>query len=252
MTVRSAQALDVRRSGRARDPRRFEYDVDRAVEKRELGLDRRAAMLGKYASDVLEHRAHAARDLHVGCAAGSDLAARDVDEVLPVRRAEDHPRRARVVADDLAAQLVLAQEAQEAMDLVDGEHCRRRIVDRGRQRLEGDVHQDAEREHGILLERALGAQSHGRAKARVVDRGRAAVQREQGIVRGDEVAHLRHDLDHAAMAAGERDQRREVDREHDARFRVVRDVRAGAPSCARSGRRIDHRHPPCARDTPSG
>jgi hypothetical protein len=54
-----------------------------------------------------------------------------MDEVLPVRRAEDHARHPDMIANDLAAQVVLAEEAQEAMNLVDGEHRGRRIVDRG-------------------------------------------------------------------------------------------------------------------------
>ena len=57
------------------------------------------------APEVLEHRAHAARDLQVVGAAGANLVAGDLDVVLPVRRAEDDARLPAVIENYFAAQL---------------------------------------------------------------------------------------------------------------------------------------------------
>ena len=176
---------------------------------------------------ILEHRAQPSRDLHVGRPAGANLGARDVNEVLPVRRAEDHARLAGGIQHDVGPQVPPPEHAQQSLHLVDREHGRRRIVDRRRERLEPDVDQDAEGEHRILLERPLGSEGHVGAQRLVGDRRRATVQHEQRLVGRDEVADLRHELDHAVVLPRQGDERRQIDRQHDLRPTLMSDEATG-------------------------
>ena len=110
-----------------------------------------------------------------------------------------------------------SEHAEQPVHLVDREHRRRRIVDRRRKRLEPDIDQDPEREHGILFERPLGSEGHRRAQSFVGNRRRATVQDEQRLVGRDEVADLRHELDHTVVLPRQCNERRQIDRQHDLR-----------------------------------
>ena len=101
-------------------------------------------------------------------------------EVVPIRRPEDHPQVPGAVEDLLVVQVPLADRAQQAMKLVDGEHGGGRIVDRRRQRLDRDIDDDAKREGGVLLHGALRPEGNLSAQPALVDRAAAAVQQKKG------------------------------------------------------------------------
>jgi hypothetical protein len=69
----------------------------------------------------------------------------EIHEVFPIRRPEDHAQLTKSVGYILVVQIPFACQSQETMELVNGEHCGRRIVDGRRQRLKGDIDQDARR-----------------------------------------------------------------------------------------------------------
>ena len=140
-----------------------------------------------------------------------------------------------VVDDLLGAQVAQADQAQQAVQLVDGEHRGGRIVDRRRQRLRGNVHQDAEREHRILLHGALGAEGGQLAQPFLVDLAGVAVDVEQGLAGGDEIADLRREFDDDAGALRLGDQRPQVHRQQDLRPAQMREraVRRAALAGAR-------------------
>ena len=100
------------------------------------------------------------------------------------------------------------------MDLVDGEHGGRRVVDRRRQRLQRDVDDDAEGERRILFHRPFRAERDGFPDRRVEPTA-PAVDVEQRVALGHEVADLRHDLDDAVLTFGERGEALDVEGEHD-------------------------------------
>jgi hypothetical protein len=64
-----------------------------------------------------------------------------------------------------------AHDLEQPMHLVDREHGGGGIVDRGRQGLERDVDEDAEREHRVLLERPLAAERDRRLQHAIVEGG---------------------------------------------------------------------------------
>ena len=101
------------------------------------------------------------------------------------------------------------------MDLVDGEHGCRRVVDGRRERLQRDVGDDPEREQRILLHRPLGAERDRRLQHAVVDRGGAAVEDEQRLVGRDEITDLGHEFDHPVGPLRLAHQRVQIDGEHD-------------------------------------
>ena len=163
---------------------------------------------------VVEHRAQAARDLHLPGAVRADLVTRHLDEILPVRRTVDDARPAVQVADGFAAEVTPADHPQQPVHLVDDEHASGRVVDRRGQGFEGDVHQDPEREHRILFHRPLGAEGDRCAKPRVSDLYAASVQHEERLAEGDEVADLRHELDDSMASDCFAEQRFQVNRKH--------------------------------------
>ena len=169
--------------------------VDRAIQQLELLAQLGVTMRRQGLHQIFQHRAHPPHDLDAARAAMPDFGARQVHVVLPVRRAEDQPQLAGLVAELLAAQVPQPDHPQQAVQLVDGQHRRRRIVDGRRQRLDRDVDQDAEGEGRILLHRALGSEHDGLPQPTVVDGAGAAVQPVQRFVDRQKVAHLRDEFD---------------------------------------------------------
>jgi len=112
-----------------------------------------------------------------------------------------------------------------------GEHGSGRVVDRRRERFRGNVHQDAEREHGILFHGAFGTECDQRTQTFFVNRAGIAVDAEQGFAGGNEVTDLRHQLDDDAGALRLGNQRPQVHGEQDLRARRI------ARSCIRGARR---------------
>ena len=108
-----------------------------------------------------------------------------------------------------------AQHAKQPMKLVDHEHGGGRIVDRLGKRLGRDVDQDAKHEHGILLQRPLRPERAGVPQLAIVGRDGAAVQPENRLAHGHEIAHLRHELDDSVEAPRFGDKRVQIHRQDD-------------------------------------
>ena len=70
-------------------------------------------------------------------------------------RPVDEPQPARRIAHAPVVQAAAADVAEEVMDLVDGQDRGGRVVDRRREPLGGDVHDDPEREGRVLLQGAF-------------------------------------------------------------------------------------------------
>ena len=113
-------------------------------------------------------------------------------------RVIDHPRLAEAVGDHLAAQAPPADDSQQTMHLVNGQYARRRVVDGRRQRLQRDVDHDPERKQRVLFHRPFRPECNGLAQRAIGDVGGAAVEHEQRLVAGDEVADAWHELHDAA------------------------------------------------------
>ena len=82
------------------------------IQQVKFDIQRGLAVLRQRPAEVLEHRAHAARDLEVARATGANLAAGDLNVVLPVWGAEDNARPPAFVDDHFTAQLPLANQSQ--------------------------------------------------------------------------------------------------------------------------------------------
>lgn len=103
------------------------------------------------------------------------------------------------------------------MQLVNRENGRRRVIDRRRQGLDGDIDQDAEGKGRILLHRALGSDRDFRPQLTLVDVASAAIQAEQRFIWRQEVTDLRHEFNDPAGLPCLRYQGLQVDSEHRAR-----------------------------------
>src|SRR5271157_6078566 len=90
----------------------------------------------------------------------------------------------------------LADVHQKTVNLIQGQHGSRRIIDRGRQRLVGDVHHDAKSKTWVLLHRPLGANGDTGPQRADLDGTTAAAYVKQRIAPGHEVPNLRHQFDY--------------------------------------------------------
>src|SRR5258706_195044 len=177
-----------------------EMPLDRTIEQILFNAQRRMTLFGQRLGEIFDHRAQAAHDLQAVCAAKSDLTEPDVHEIFPVGRAENQPYALIVIHKLVGAQVAQADQAQQAVQLVDGEHGRCRIVDRRRQRLQRDIDQNAKSEQRILLDRALYTEGNQLPQPAIVDRARIAIKVEKRLINGDEVSHLGGELDDAIGA----------------------------------------------------
>ena len=116
-----------------------------------------------------------------------------------------------------------ARASQQSLELVDGQHRSRRIVDRGGERLDGDVNEDTEREQRILIHGPFGAESNAVSQDLVPDGARTAMEKEQRFIRAHEVAHLRHKFDHTVRAFRRCEEFLQIDRENDRRCALMED-----------------------------
>ena len=157
-------------------------------------------MLGQGLDEVLAHRTQSTRNLHVFRAVVADFSENEMHEVFPIRRPKDDTQLSRAVRYLLVTQIPFANHSQQAMKLVDGEHSRGRIVDGRRQSLDGDIDQDAKREHRVLLERTLRPKHGGVPQPAIIDPGGGAVQVEDRFTHGHEIADLGHELDDTVQA----------------------------------------------------
>src|SRR3954462_6247685 len=137
-----------------------------------------------------------------------------MDEIFPVWRPGDHPKRAACVSNLIVVKLPESDGPNQALQLVDGEDGGRRIVDGGRESLGGDIDHDTEGGGGSLVDDALGTEGDGAAKSALVD-VRSAVNSKQHLVDTEEIADHRRELDHGIGFPCHELQLLDVDREDD-------------------------------------
>ena len=117
------------------------------------------------------------------------------------------------------------------MKLVDGEHCRRWIIDGRRQGLDGDIDQDAEGKGRILLDSTFGPERDCPSQLTVVDCACAAIQPKQRFIHRHEVAHMGDEFYHPVGMPRQRDNSIQVHGEHNPRgacaLETVRSGEAG-------------------------
>src|SRR5262245_50761922 len=110
-----------------------------------------------------------------------------------------------------------AHGTQHAVKLVDRQNRGGWIVDRRRERLEGDVNDNTKRKGRILLHGTLGAKRQCGTKYIVFDFACTVIKIEQRLINRDEVADLRDELDDAVVSLRLRLDRIDVDRQNDSR-----------------------------------
>ena len=124
----------------------------------ELLAERRGTARGQGLDQALEHGAEPANDLDAAAPVEADLGHGEAHVIVPVRRADDEPPLPCGIADAVVGELAMRDLRQEMLEMVDRDDGGRRVVDRGRERLRGDVDDDAEREGGILVDLPLGGE----------------------------------------------------------------------------------------------
>ena len=105
-----------------------------------------------------------------------------------------------------------AELRQQVVELVDGHDRRGRIIDRRRERLDGDIDQDAERKGRVLVHRPLALQDHRTKQAPVAHGGGGLEELEERGATADEIARRRHEHHERVGAAGFGDQAGRVER----------------------------------------
>src|SRR5947209_1581287 len=102
-----------------------------------------------------ERGAHSAHDLYRARAELANLVEGKRKVILPGRHRHDEAQHPICVPGKANIEIMPTEATQEILDLVEGLNCRGWIVDRGRERLDGDVDQEANGVFRVLLERAL-------------------------------------------------------------------------------------------------
>ena len=106
------------------------------------------------------------------------------------------------------------------VELVDGEHGGGRVVDRGRQRLRGNVDDDPECERRVLLHGPFRPDRDGLLKIPIVDVA-ASVQAKQRVSPRHEVTDLGNHFDQAVPPPSQRGKPRRIEGQHDAGAEIL-------------------------------
>src|ERR1700752_2405989 len=127
--ARSAEALRVRdaREGEIlrKDVEFLEHPIKEIKFQVQSGLARGRQRIG----EIDDHGTKPARDLDIRRAVIANLGEGEMDEIIPVRRAENHEEIAGGAEDEVGAEVAAARTAQDAVKLVDGEHRGGWVVD---------------------------------------------------------------------------------------------------------------------------
>src|SRR6187200_1219121 len=113
--------------------------------------------------------------------------------------------------------MALANHAEQAMQLVDGNNPRCRVVNRWRQRAQGYVYYDPEHEGGILFKRSLRAEGDRRSQAAFGYTFRVTKYSKKRFVGSYEVTNLGYHLDRAVALLCKRDKSLLIDRQNNLR-----------------------------------
>ena len=221
--ARQAETLPVLLERVALIVRVLEVAANALVDAREVVLEGSAPIGPHVLLQILQQRPHPSHHLDRCRPAIADLVERQHDQVVPGGHGHDEPQTPVGVAHAADVQVAPTHPQEEVLDLVERLHGGRRVVDRGRQRLDGDVHQEPDRVLRVLLERPIGPELDRppeplgrRRRAGAVDpQDRHPVH--HGVADGD-----RHDDDEVASAR-ERHQRLGAHGLHDEGPAVMRE-----------------------------
>jgi hypothetical protein len=239
-TGRSAKTLRVCNAGHRQVIRERIKFLDGAIEKVKLQTKSWPTTFRQNFHQIFDHRAQASWDLKILGAVKANFPESKLYEIVPIRRRENHPQPSRAVDNLLIVQMPSANSPQQPMNLVNGKHRGRRIVDRFGQGPDRNIHDDAEGESGILLDGALTPERDRSLQLALVECATAATKQKNGFTNGDEIADPGHDFDHTVNAASFGHQRLEVHGEHDCRSAPVADDPIGsAELTVPRGERID-------------
>ena len=165
MPPRQADALSV---FLARHP--LVLDVERrgsddTVEVLEIISHRLHPFLARQCIGEADERGpHSPHDLNRIRAEVPDLIEREAEIVLPSRHREQQPQSAALIDGVAGVQFRRAETAQEVLELVDSLDRGRRVVDRRRQRLDGDIDKKPDRIFWVLLEGSFALKMDGAPK----------------------------------------------------------------------------------------
>src|SRR5262249_45293963 len=114
-------------------------------------LERRSAFERHGHNQVGNERTHAPHHLHARGAVRDDLPKRQPQVVIPRRERHDNAQPSRRVMERADLEPPPAETQQQIADLIEGLHSRRWIVDRRRQRPNGDVDEQSNRVLRVLV-----------------------------------------------------------------------------------------------------
>ena len=153
---------------------------------------------------------HSPQHLNRARAELSDLVERERQIVLPGRGREHQPKSAGFVGDVAGVQFGCAEAAQEVLELVDRLDRRRRVVDRRRQRLDGDIDEKPDRIFRVLLEGPFAPETDG-AEERVLRQRRSrTMDAQKNRALDQRVADRAGHHDRSARLPRQRDKRADV------------------------------------------
>src|SRR5262245_28748955 len=118
-----AKALRIRHTGERELLRLAVSPADLPVEQAQLLLQRRVAVSRQGLNQICEQRAQPPRDLQIMAAASTYFAERQMHEIFPIRRPEDHSKLAGSIHDFIGPKVPLAHRPKHSMQLIDGEHA---------------------------------------------------------------------------------------------------------------------------------
>src|SRR5579872_4416846 len=151
----SAEALGVSDMRKRQLLRIGKVSGDLTVEKAEFDAQRGVPVSGKRLHQVFNHGPQPPYDLQIVGAARTNLTESKMNKIFPIWRSEYQPQLSGPVHDLVGAQITLADRAQHAVKLIDRQHGGGRVVDRRRQRPDGDVDHDPKRKGRILIDGAF-------------------------------------------------------------------------------------------------
>ena len=121
----------------------------------EIGIDELSSFAADGVGEVREGRSQASHHLDRIPAILADFVEREREIIAPAWHLEHDPQGAVCVEGAGRLEVAFCQPHQQILDLIDGLDSGRRIVDRGREGLDGDVDQKPQRIFGILLQGPL-------------------------------------------------------------------------------------------------
>ena len=189
--ARHPLVLDVERRG-----------ADDTVEVLEITSHRLRPFLTRQRLGEADERGfHSPHDLNRARAEVPDLVEREGEIILPGRRRE-HQSEGAVLIDGVAGvQFGRAQTAQEVLELVDRLDRGRRVVDRRRQRLDGDVDKKPDRIFWVLFEGSFALKADGASQCVLWQRRTRVVNMQQSHALDQRVADRARHHDRPARLA---------------------------------------------------